>query len=523
MTSWVRHEAAGTHLRLCDIRDGADNATGIKADVELRDEKTNVEVGAEAKTDVEVGVGADVEASTTPLLKGPRAPSSEDLMSDARREIFTAFAVMALTLGTGRFASCADGYPTWGYGIAVSWILHGAWQSWRRLQRMRLSPEWADKYDQSVASRNVFSNILIVNFVWASMDRADAFTDVTSVIQQYMCDEHVQEGWIASWSKSWLFSPIAPVMGALHLWGAQVVVLLLAFCVQAFVVHHGQKDPRLSEITARTGWCVDQLGFIRSSLMPGFLVGGAGGSEQPPFTLNEGEYVVEVFGIDNGEMCYTASFVTNTGRCSQEYGGFDIDPRIRSETIERNQKALGGDLQEYVFSAPQGEAIVGVTRLPVHCGKITDIITGPVGQEGLTSTSEAAALDLAGMHAEANMLCDTNPSERNERILQVCFARILMETALQICLTASAFELSFSQMDRPARLKQTFAILLSLCAALPKMKDLTEISVPAKGNLVRVPICIGLVASIGWASAKVWMAYACPHHVWGITSGCIEM
>ncbi|GBG30861.1 E3 ubiquitin-protein ligase TM129 [Hondaea fermentalgiana] len=77
---------------------------------------------------------------------------------------------------------------------------------------------------------------------------------------------------------------------------------------------------RVTSVIVRAGALVDGVTFVYSDVPEGVTFGGTGGTEFPPFELEDDEYIVEVRG-QQGAYLDQIQFVTNRGRMSPAYGG----------------------------------------------------------------------------------------------------------------------------------------------------------------------------------------------------------
>mmetsp|Transcript_15971 Transcript_15971/g.26098 ORF Transcript_15971/g.26098 Transcript_15971/m.26098 type:complete len:767 (-) Transcript_15971:1560-3860(-) len=100
-------------------------------------------------------------------------------------------------------------------------------------------------------------------------------------------------------------------------------------------------DTRVRKVVVRSGTLVDGLVFYYDdgNVEHKIAFGGTGGNENPPFELQQDEYIIQVKG-HKGAYVDQIQFVTNLGRVSPVYGG------------------PGGE--EFSHSLPGGEAIGGL-------------------------------------------------------------------------------------------------------------------------------------------------------------------
>lgn len=96
--------------------------------------------------------------------------------------------------------------------------------------------------------------------------------------------------------------------------------------------------------------------------------------------------------------------------------------------------------------------------------------------------------------------------------------RTLVGNAMQMWLQASFLALSFGYLGEEASYKTIIGIALSGTQILVRCA-----TVSSKIGLIGLPF-VGLnLFVMSWAVAKVYFAYACEDHVWGIATGCVKM
>jgi len=144
------------------------------------------------------------------------------LMHITRFQFYCALVLMVVVLLMAPLASCRNGYSLWVYVVAAGFTAQNAYTGYRVLAGMRTNPSWGKAFHRLSESLNPFTNIWMSVFFWGPADRADNFTDVTSMIQQLYCNEHVQALWVGMWKASSAFSFLAPIAAHIQLWMVQV-------------------------------------------------------------------------------------------------------------------------------------------------------------------------------------------------------------------------------------------------------------------------------------------------------------
>ena len=134
---------------------------------------------------------------------------------------------------------------------------------------------------------------------------------------------------------------------------------------------------QLSQVTFRTGWYVDYIGFeyINGTIIENRKKAMTGGKEQKsPFVLQAGEYICAVSGLKTADddSCPQLAAIrvhTNTGRCSNLYGNSRGERLQKAEESEREIPAV----LQFKFDAKPGFQICGITRTKSGFAEVIDV------------------------------------------------------------------------------------------------------------------------------------------------------
>ncbi|CAE7372140.1 unnamed protein product [Symbiodinium necroappetens] len=127
------------------------------------------------------------------------------------------------------------------------------------------------------------------------------------------------------------------------------------------------------------------------------------------------------------------------------------------------------------------------------------------------------------------------------RSLATCLSKVIMENLVQLFLQASLYGIIFDDLDRSGHWKVLASMFVGLAMALYKLLPVLRFFALAwTGECCRGEVCkrgcsglfclllltvaylSGLVF-IAWIIAKIYFAFTCPDHLWGLTTGCVFM
>lgn len=98
------------------------------------------------------------------------------------------------------------------------------------------------------------------------------------------------------------------------------------------------------------------------------------------------------------------------------------------------------------------------------------------------------------------------------------FVKVCLGNALSLWIQGSFLALTFETTEMEARVKIIVSMMISTLQAVVRCY--------AASSHLGLPGCAASVCIMGfiaWSFLKVYHAYTCPHHLWNLTSGCVEV
>mmetsp|Transcript_88752 Transcript_88752/g.255943 ORF Transcript_88752/g.255943 Transcript_88752/m.255943 type:complete len:477 (-) Transcript_88752:171-1601(-) len=434
------------------------------------------------------------------------ASEGPSLVSWPRRMFYVAIALMLSTCCMAPWASCEDGFPFWSYIVAVGFSVQCGWANYSLVQELAAHDHWATSIEKLSRSWCISRNLYMTMFVIGPLDRFDFFADTASVFQQMYCSASVDDIWGAMWRASFL----APIMASMKLWMVQAALLTLATAVQWYFV--ARSGTRVKNVRVECERWVERVTFDYHGCGPPLL---SGRRREEGFALADSEHIVGVRCTVQGARLCSIQFQLDSGRSSPSYGGGE--PQRPKEPHEL--PLLAHRFRTFQWHAPAGYHIVGLGVRDVGYEQLAldEIRCMPVPPSRYAKFGEAAALDIASLRGPASILaCDD--FQKHCRLKLVIFSRVFLETSLQTCLTAVAFQMNFDSMGIWGRRKLALALSISITNAAFKIISLLRFRQDIGIEVLLFPI---IIVSFAWSSAKFVMAYECEDHLWSLMEGCM--
>lgn len=159
-----------------------------------------------------------------------------------------------------------------------------------------------------------------------------------------------------------------------------------------------------------------------------------------------------------------------------------------------------------------------------------------------TIAADAAGLgSIAFWYERDEQVAKTQTQEPTSRSLATCLSKVIMENLVQLFLQASLYGIIFDDLDRSGHWKVLASMCVGLAMALYKLMPVwryfavgwtglfregalckQRCSALFSILLVTAAYLSGLVF-IAWIIAKIYFAFTCPDHLWGLTTGCVFM
>lgn len=146
-----------------------------------------------------------------------------------------------------------------------------------------------------------------------------------------------------------------------------------------------------------------------------------------------------------------------------------------------------------------------------------------VSYRGATQARVDAMLGRLSGDAEMYELRDYVEQERVEaagksHYVRLLLVKVFIGNVMSLWLQSSYLALQFETCGPKARAKIIFSMAISAIQALVRCSSLT-----ARAGCLGYCLTTVIMFFLAWTGGKVYFAFKCADHVWGFTTGCVEM
>lgn len=124
------------------------------------------------------------------------------------------------------------------------------------------------------------------------------------------------------------------------------------------------------------------------------------------------------------------------------------------------------------------------------------------------------------MHHESVINEETKRVEvaaRRHFFLMICI-KVMIGNIFQMWMQSSFFSLTFDVTGKEAKIKIIVSMVLSAVSGLVRVSIVApKLGVPG------LVLALAIMFMVSWSAAKVYFSYHCTHHVWNLTTGCVDM